>query len=117
MTARSVRTAHTFRVGCGRPYLTSRTKLIKDHANLLGFVRDVMQSVPEVARAVNMKHIKMHYYTSGPAWCSRRRAPSRGNRHRSHPHLNTFAIIPASDGPDLKVPHGRGPAENIFFET
>ena len=56
---------------------------------LLAFVRDVY-SIEPIARAVNMTHIKMHYYTS-------------------HPHLNTFAIIPVGNGADLTVPHGRGP--------
>ena len=42
-----------------------------------------------------MKHIKTHYYTS-------------------HPTLNTYGIIPASDGPDLTAPHGRG-GEVVFF--
>jgi putative glutathione S-transferase len=37
-----------------------------------------------------MAHIKTHYYTS-------------------HAHLNTYGIIPAHNGPDLSLPHGRGP--------
>ena len=35
-----------------------------------------------------MRHIKMHYFSS-------------------HAHLNTFGIVPISDGPDLTLPHGR----------
>jgi putative glutathione S-transferase len=41
-----------------------------------------------VNKAINIDHIKTHYFTS-------------------HPHLNTFGIIPAYDGPDLDLPHGR----------
>eukprot|EP00629_Pelagomonadales_sp_RCC1024_P017423 CAMPEP_0119272894 /NCGR_PEP_ID=MMETSP1329-20130426/9135_1 /TAXON_ID=114041 /ORGANISM="Genus nov. species nov., Strain RCC1024" /LENGTH=336 /DNA_ID=CAMNT_0007273007 /DNA_START=215 /DNA_END=1225 /DNA_ORIENTATION=+ len=78
-------------------YFKTNVKLLKDHEHLLGFVRDVYQSIEPVRRAVNMKHIKTHYYTS-------------------HPLLNTYGIIPASDGPDLSVPHGRGPADGVFFE-
>jgi len=77
-------------------YFKTNVKLIKDYPNLLGFVRDAYQSFEGVRRAVNMKHIKQHYYTS-------------------HPSLNTYAIIPASDGPDLDAPHGRGSAEGLFF--
>lgn len=58
-----------------------------DYPNLLGFVRDVY-SIPEVKKYLSIDHIKTHYFTS-------------------HPVLNTYAIIPAYDGPDLEAPHGR----------
>lgn len=70
-------------------YFKTNIKRISDFPNLLGFVRDVY-AMGAVKRAINMDHIKVHYYTS-------------------HPHLNTFGIIPASNGADLDVPHGRGP--------
>lgn len=59
-------------------------------------MRDVYQTVEPVRRATNIKHIKMHYFTS-------------------HPSLNTYGIIPASNGPDLGAAHGRGPADGVYF--
>ena len=46
-------------------------------------------------RATNLKHFKMHYFTS-------------------HPQLNTYAIIPVYSGPDLEVEHNRGPAGAFY---
>lgn len=54
---------------------------IADMPNLLAFVRRCY-AVPEVRATTNMRHIKMHYFTS-------------------HPSLNRYAIIPESDGPAL----------------
>ncbi len=68
-------------------YFKTNLKRIADYPNLLEYVRDIYQMDP-VKRAINMKHIKTHYFTS-------------------HPHLNTFGIIPISNGPDLAVPSGR----------
>ena len=68
-------------------YFKTNEKRIADYPNLLGFVRDVY-SREAVRRSTNIKHIKAHYFTS-------------------HPHLNTFGIIPKHNGPDLEVPHGR----------
>ena len=68
-------------------YFKTNEKRIADFPNLLGFVRDVY-SRPAIRRSINIKHIKMHYFTS-------------------HPHLNTYAVIPTHDGPDLNVAHGR----------
>jgi len=68
-------------------YFKTNEKRIADFPNLLGFVRDVY-SRPAIRRFINIKHIKMHYFTS-------------------HPHLNTYAVIPTHDGPDLNVAHGR----------
>ena len=70
-------------------YFKANVKRIEDFPSLLGFVRDVYAIEP-IARSINMEHIKTHYYTS-------------------HPHLNTYGIIPAHNGPDLSLPHGRGP--------
>ena len=69
-------------------YFKTNRKLIKDFPNLLGFVREIYQ-MEAVRATVKLSHIKTHYYTS-------------------HPHLNTFGIIPTSNGPDLTMPHGRG---------
>lgn len=68
-------------------YFKTNMKHIADYPNLLGFVRDVF-SREAVRRSTNIKHIKMHYFTS-------------------HPHLNTFGIIPKHDGADLGAPHHR----------
>jgi len=68
-------------------YFKTNVKRIADFPNLLGFVRDVYTIEP-IRRSINMSHIKTHYYTS-------------------HPHLNTFGIIPAWNGAALDVPHGR----------
>ena len=48
-------------------YFKTNVKRIADYPNLVGFVRDVYQSIEPVRRATNIKHIKMHYYTSHPA--------------------------------------------------
>jgi putative glutathione S-transferase len=68
-------------------YFKTNKKRLVDYPNLLGFVRDVY-SMEAVKESINMDHIKTHYFTS-------------------HPVHNTFGIIPAYDGPDLDVPHGR----------
>jgi len=68
-------------------YFKTNKKRIADYPSLLGFVRDVY-SIPEVEKYLSIDHIKTHYFTS-------------------HPVLNTYAIIPAYDGPDLEAPHGR----------
>jgi putative glutathione S-transferase len=69
-------------------YFKTNAKRIADYPNLLGFVRDVYQSIPAVRESTNLAHIKTHYYSS-------------------HPTLNLYGIIPISNGPDLTVPHGR----------
>lgn len=68
-------------------YFKTNKKRLVDYPNLLGFVRDVYSMEP-MKKSINMDHIKTHYFTS-------------------HPVHNTFGIIPAYDGPDLNVPHGR----------
>ena len=62
-------------------------RLIADSPALLGFVRDVAQ-IPGVMETINIDHIKRHYYLT-------------------HDRLNPAGIVPVSDGPDLRVPHGR----------
>lgn len=64
-------------------------RLIEQHPNLSGFLRDVYQT-PGVRETVNMRHIKEHYY-------------------RSHPSVNPRRFVAL--GPDLSwydEPHGRG---------
>lgn len=68
-------------------YFKTNEKRLVDYPNLLGFVRDVY-SIPEVKSVLSIDHIKTHYFTS-------------------HPVLNTYGIVPAYDGPDLTVAHGR----------
>lgn len=63
------------------------TRRIQDSPPLLGFLRDMAQ-VPGVMDTIAMDHIKRHYYLT-------------------HHALNPGGIVPASDGPDLGMPHGR----------
>lgn len=65
-------------------YFKTSLKRIADYPNLLAFIRNVYR-LPAVQRTTNLKHIKMHYFTS-------------------HPTLNTYGIIPKSDGPELSTP-------------
>merc|ERR1711956_147267 len=60
-------------------YFKTSHKRIADFPNLLRFVRKCY-SIPEIEASTNIKHIKMHYFTS-------------------HPILNTYGIIPHSNGP------------------
>lgn len=68
-------------------YFKTNTAFVASMPNLLGFMRDVYQW-SEVRRSVNVRHIKMHYFTS-------------------HTPLNTYGIIPGNNGPDLLVDPGR----------
>lgn len=68
-------------------YFKTNLKRVSDFKHLPNYVRDIYQMEP-IKRSINMKHIKMHYFTS-------------------HPSLNTFAVIPAYNGIDLDAPHGR----------
>jgi len=68
-------------------YFKTNAKPIANFPNLLGFMRDVYQW-SEARRSVNLRHIKMHYFTS-------------------HGALNTYGIIPGHDGPDLLADPGR----------
>jgi len=63
-------------------YFKTSHKRIADFPNLLRFVRKCY-SIPEIKASTNIKHIKMHYFTS-------------------HPALNTYGIIPAHNGPSLE---------------
>jgi len=63
-------------------YFKTSHKRIQDFPHLLKFMR-TCYSVPAIKESTNMKHIKTHYFTS-------------------HPHLNTYGIIPESNGPPLE---------------
>merc|ERR1712157_273344 len=63
-------------------FKTNYKSIGKDYPNLLKFVRSCY-AIPEIKASTNMKHIKTHYFTS-------------------HPTLNTYGIIPESNGPDLE---------------
>lgn len=68
-------------------YFKCNLKRIGDYEHLPNYVRDIYQ-LPAFKQTINMRHIKMHYFTS-------------------HPVLNTFGVIPLHDGFDLEAPHGR----------
>lgn len=63
-------------------YFKTSLKRIADYPRLLEFTRRVY-AIPEIKASTNMKHIKMHYFTS-------------------HCALNTYGIIPESNGPALE---------------
>jgi len=60
---------------------------IADYENLPGYVRDLYQQ-PEIAKTVNMQHIKDHYYAS-------------------HESINPNRVIPAGPRVDYTQPHER----------
>jgi len=69
-------------------YFKTNKATIKDsYPNIFNYIKDIYQ-LPGVARSVNMKHIKMHYYTA-------------------HPDLNKYAIIPRGFTVDFMSPHDR----------
>ena len=55
---------------------------IEDYPHLLRYVRSVYK-IPAMKATTNIRHIKMHYFSS-------------------HPALNKYGIIPASNGPKLE---------------
>ena len=61
-----------------------------NYPNLYNYIKDIYQ-FRNMAKAINIRHIKMHYFTS-------------------HPDLNKFAIIPKGRDMDLAGPHNRGKA-------
>ena len=60
----------------------SHKKIGDSYPNLLEYIRTCYQRVPAIREATNMRHIKMHYFSS-------------------HPILNAYGIIPVSNGPSL----------------
>jgi len=60
---------------------------IADYPNLSAYVRDLYQT-PGVAKTVDMRHIKHHYY-------------------RSHKTINPTGVVPVGPALDLDRPHGR----------
>jgi len=63
-------------------YFKTSHKRIADFPHLLQFMRTCYK-LPAVKATTNMKHIKMHYFSS-------------------HPTLNMYGIVPATSGPDLE---------------
>lgn len=63
-------------------YFKTNIKRIQDYPALLQYVRRCY-AIPAVKETTNIKHIKMHYFTS-------------------HPTLNTYGVIPAHNGPLLE---------------
>ena len=63
-------------------------KQIEDYQHLSGYMRELYQW-SQIARTVNMKHIKDHYY-------------------RSHATINPTGVVPAGPVLNLNAPHGRG---------
>mmetsp|Transcript_142895 Transcript_142895/g.249267 ORF Transcript_142895/g.249267 Transcript_142895/m.249267 type:complete len:348 (-) Transcript_142895:308-1351(-) len=68
-------------------YFKCNKKLIREYPNLSEYCRDMYQ-LPEMSRAINMDHIKTHYFTS-------------------HPKLNAYGIIPRGVEEDFNAPHMR----------
>jgi len=69
-------------------YFKTNKKLIRhSYPNIFNYIKDIFQSY-EVYKSVNMDEIKTHYYTS-------------------HPHLNTYAIIPNGNPDNWSSPHDR----------
>eukprot|EP01125_Pyxidicula_operculata_P018493 TRINITY_DN6565_c0_g1_i1.p1 TRINITY_DN6565_c0_g1~~TRINITY_DN6565_c0_g1_i1.p1 ORF type:complete len:341 (+),score=64.90 TRINITY_DN6565_c0_g1_i1:37-1059(+) len=68
-------------------YFKTNKKRIQDYPNLFNYIKDIYQ-IPGIAKSVNMKHIKTHYFTS-------------------HPKLNTYGIIPVGNPVDYNTPHDR----------
>jgi len=64
-------------------YFKTNLKRIEDYPKLLAYVRRCY-SIPAVKTTTNIKHIKMHYFTS-------------------HPTLNTYGVIPAYNGAALEA--------------
>jgi putative glutathione S-transferase len=62
-------------------YFKTNLKRIEDYPNLLAFLRRCYR-MDAVKKSTNIRHIKMHYFTS-------------------HPTLNTYGWIPAANGPVL----------------
>ena len=63
-------------------YFKTNVKRLEDYPNLLAFTRRCFE-IPAVGGTTNLDHIKQHYFSS-------------------HPTLNAYAIVPASNGPCLK---------------
>lgn len=64
-------------------FKTSHKRIGSDYPNLLKFVRACYREAA-IRDTTNIKHIKMHYFTS-------------------HPTLNAYGIIPVSNGPPLET--------------
>lgn len=63
-------------------YFKTSAKRISDYPYLLQYLRSCY-AITEVKATTNLRHIKMHYFSS-------------------HPALNTYGIIPEYNGPELE---------------
>eukprot|EP00403_Amphidinium_massartii_P021130 CAMPEP_0178398946 /NCGR_PEP_ID=MMETSP0689_2-20121128/15029_1 /TAXON_ID=160604 /ORGANISM="Amphidinium massartii, Strain CS-259" /LENGTH=337 /DNA_ID=CAMNT_0020019713 /DNA_START=100 /DNA_END=1113 /DNA_ORIENTATION=- len=68
-------------------FKTNKGTIQDNYPTLLAYCRDIYQT-PGMSKAINMRHIKMHYFTS-------------------HPTLNAYSVIPAGRTVDFSLPHGR----------
>lgn len=68
-------------------YFKTNKKFIHEYPNLRGYTQDLFQT-PGITESVNMRHIKVHYFTS-------------------HPKLNYYAIVPVGGDPWWEQPHDR----------
>jgi putative glutathione S-transferase len=62
-------------------------KLIKEYNNIYHYMLELYQ-MPNIAKTVNMAHIKRHYYAS-------------------HQSINTYCIVPIGHNQDWSIPHNR----------
>ncbi|GBF89678.1 glutathionyl-hydroquinone reductase-like [Raphidocelis subcapitata] len=70
-------------------YFKTNARFIRDYPNLRGYVRDVHSAHGgAVGRSINMRHIKVHYFSS-------------------HPALNPYAIVPVGGEAWWEEPHDR----------
>ncbi|KXZ42325.1 hypothetical protein GPECTOR_161g124 [Gonium pectorale] len=68
-------------------YFKTNKRFLREYPNIAGYVRELFQT-PGLGRAVNMFHIKTHYFTS-------------------HPRLNYYAVVPRGGEAWWEQPHDR----------
>ena len=68
-------------------YFKTNGRLLREMPNIFEYIKELYQ-LPALRRAVNISHIKLHYYTS-------------------HPPLNVHAIVPVGCAVDYDAPHDR----------
>lgn len=61
-------------------YFKTNVKMIKDFSHLADYVLDILTTYPDIARSIDMGHIKTHYFCS-------------------HPLLNPYGIVPRGPEP------------------
>jgi putative glutathione S-transferase len=68
-------------------YFKTNARWIRDYPAISNYVQE-LYAMPGLQHATNIGHIKTHYFTS-------------------HPHLNTYAVIPLGGEPWWEQPHDR----------